>query len=451
MKEWMQMKLRKEQEKMEKKREEEEKVRREEEQRRLWQEQERRQTELRRLNEETELRIISTVAREMHHFIAEIRNDIQTALGARSRIPKEKGKGKAKTLDDHAADELLKYLQGEIAESFREGAELEKEEVKQLRWKFRQLVITQVDKNRGELVLMCPSTYQHALKKMFIYNNAYIRTSGEETEILAGMRADYKAAGLEKVAAWNGKGRIGNAYVLPKHKDLSKWRPIAPANTEPTRTGSRRLGRALNALLARLPAAEHFNIGAITQLKENLRMIEEKHGCKKESAMMVLRSYDIKEMFTSLPHEAIVEAVEWLLREWERKGRTKIVGIPMGKNFSPPLACILCAKYETKFIRSLGKDRALFHGIRFMDDVATTVLMDRRREESFHQAEEIMKAFENCYGEKLTLLRTDVGDNTINFIGAKVSVEADPVRFMVAPQMKNQDWITDGMMPFKSF
>ncbi|GBG77278.1 hypothetical protein CBR_g23607 [Chara braunii] len=136
MKEWMRMKLRKEQEKMDKRQEEEEKARRDEEQRRLRQEQERRQAELRRLNEETELRIISTVAREMHHFRAEIRSDIHTALTARSKTSKEKGKGKVKSSDDHAADELLKYLQGEIAECSRDGEERE-------RWFFTR-------KNRGQ-------------------------------------------------------------------------------------------------------------------------------------------------------------------------------------------------------------------------------------------------------------------------------------------------------------
>ncbi|GBG77279.1 hypothetical protein CBR_g23608 [Chara braunii] len=352
-------------------------------------------------------------------------------------------------------------VEGCIAERTGNSGAVEEDEVKQLKWKFRQLVITQVDKNPGELVLMCPSTYQHALKKMFVYNSAYV---------------------LAKCANhYSGEDAI---------RDLAKWRPIAPVNTEPTKTGSRRVARALNALLVRLPVVEHFNMGVTTQLKENLKRIEKEQGCKRESAMMILCSYDIKEMFTSLPHGAIVDAVEWLPREWEKKGRSRvsvsrrarevifnhkslgssyvlltsktirkfvkfelahtytkctgtllkqIVGIPMGKNSSPPLACILCAKYKTEFVGSLGKDRALFHSIRFMDDVETGVLVDRWNEESFHRAEEIMKAFETSYGEKLILVRTDEGDNTIDFIGAKVPVAAGPVRFLVAPQMKNQD------------
>ncbi|GBG92229.1 hypothetical protein CBR_g54772 [Chara braunii] len=316
------------------------------------------------------------------------------------------------------------------------------------------------------------------------------------------MREDYKRAGLEKVAAWNGKGRIGDAYVLPKHKDLEKWRPIAPTNNEPTKTGSMRIARALNALLVRLPAGEHFNMGVTTQLKERLMGIERERGSRRTGAMAILRSSDIKEMFTSLPHTSIIEAVEWLLGEWEKKRRTGVsvsrrvkevvmskksmgngyvklsfhliisyvkyelahtytkcagvllkqeVGIPMGKNSSPPLACILCAKFEMEFMRSLGKDRALVHSVRFMDDVATTILVDRRKEDSFHKAEEIMARFEKCYGDKLVLVRTDEGDNTIDFIGVKVTAVADPVGFLVLPQMKNQDWIAEKDLSFRSF
>ncbi|GBG92228.1 hypothetical protein CBR_g54771 [Chara braunii] len=120
MKEWVQMKMMKEQEKFAKKREEEEKARQDAERKKRQQEEERRQTELRRLNEESELRILSTVAREMHHFHADVRSDIQMALTTRAGASKEKGKGKANSLDDHATDELLNYLKRDNDESSRD-------------------------------------------------------------------------------------------------------------------------------------------------------------------------------------------------------------------------------------------------------------------------------------------------------------------------------------------
>ncbi|GBG58958.1 hypothetical protein CBR_g24308 [Chara braunii] len=356
------------------------------------------------------------------------------------------------------------------------------EEVAEVRKRYGHLVITPMDRNAGEIVLLCPSTYQHALKKMFIYNGAYRQEEVNEKEAMAAARDDYKKARLEKIAEWDRKGKVGCA--------------------EPTKTGSRRVARALNVLLARLPEATHFNMGVTTHLKEKLTQVERRCNSKKGEAMVLLRSYDIKEMFTSLPHNAIRNAVDWLLQEWEARGREKvsvsrrgrevvmnqrsrgkgyvqisfqlireyvkfelnhtyttcrgrllkqIIGIPMGKNSSPPLACILCARYETRFMRSLGKDRALFQGISFMDDVTTGVLVDKRNEGSFRKAERIMEAFEECYGRRLVLVKTDEGGNTIDFIGTKVTATAGPIRFLITPQLKNQETIINRDIPFKSF
>ncbi|GBG89298.1 hypothetical protein CBR_g49007 [Chara braunii] len=690
--------MQREQEKMEKKREEEEKARKLEEQRRRQQELERRQTELRRLNEETEMKIMATVARELQLFRTDVSNEIQATLAARAKTPMEKGKGKTKEIEERVTEVLLKYLRGDNAESSRDAEErgrwqftranqgrhtgrrlyspdgtndggevtpkaskkgqvgkvkgterkvpatcsktgvieyvlnvqkklgemmaqeikrrcqqegldyvnkeqgvrelvrvmarlayegwlgdegeedaaveedeqeipgvkelicngknitrptrgtgerelgeriftalkaavgdhvdvqrqdiqvekcyvrrthadltsatITKEEVTEVRRRYGHLVITPVDRNAGEMVLLCPSTYQHALKRMFIYNGAYKHEEANEKEIMATARNDYMKAGLERIAEWDRKGKVGCAYVIPKQKDLGKRRPIAPANREPTKTGTRRVARALNVLLARLPEAMHFNMGVTMHLKERLARTEKKYNGKKGEAIVLLRSYDIKEMFTSLPHNAIIDAVDWLLQEWEARGREKvsvsrrgrevvmnkksrgkgyvqltfqlireyvkfelshtyttcrgmllkqIVGIPMGKNSSPPLACILCERYETAFMRSLGKDRALFQGIRFMDDVTTVVLVDRRSEGSFRKAEKMLKAFEECYGRRLVLVRTDEGGNTIDFIGTKVAATACPVRFLIAPQLKNQEAIINGEIPYRSF
>ncbi|GBG58959.1 hypothetical protein CBR_g24309 [Chara braunii] len=123
MKEWFKAKMQREQEKMEKKREDEERARKLEEQRRRQQEKERRQTELRRLNEEAEMRIMATVARELQQFRTDVSNEIQATLAARGKAPMEKGKGRTKENEERITEELLKYLQGDNAESSRDGEE----------------------------------------------------------------------------------------------------------------------------------------------------------------------------------------------------------------------------------------------------------------------------------------------------------------------------------------
>ncbi|GBG86690.1 hypothetical protein CBR_g41753 [Chara braunii] len=219
---------------------------------------------------------------------------------------------------------------------------------------YKDLLVTQVDRNAGDLVMMCPSTYPYGLDKMFTWNTAYDEVSSGEMEILKELKRDFEALGLHKLVNWNSKGKIDSAYVLPKHKDLERWRPIAPASSEPTTTGSRWIARALNYLLEKLLGAEHFNLTATASLKQNLKKAEKKLHIFGEGTTTICGGFDIKEMFTSLPHAAVMEALSWLLGEWEKKGYRKITVCKRRKQVS--LGAKLFGKAYVKlpfdFIRS---------------------------------------------------------------------------------------------------
>ncbi|GBG77467.1 hypothetical protein CBR_g23915 [Chara braunii] len=157
-----------------------------------------------------------------------------------------------------------------------------------------------------------------------------------------------------------GGGRRGNGPMLPNVR-ACRW-----------------IARALNYLLEKLPGAEHFNLTATAMLQQNLKKAEKKLHLHEGESMTVWGGFEIKEMFTSLLHTAIMEALSRLLGEWEKKRYPKIthiyamcrgkllrqvIGVPMGKNYCPPLACLLCVKYEEEFMKSLGGDRKLVHGV----------------------------------------------------------------------------------------
>ncbi|GBG61883.1 hypothetical protein CBR_g23834 [Chara braunii] len=142
------------------------------------------------------------------------------------------------------------------------------ERARELACRLNHLVVVPVDRNPGGMVIMCPATYHHGLQMMFNLNAAYHQVSGQsEKEVLARLRTEFKKFGLDKLGEWNPAAELGRAYVLPKHKDLTRWRPIAPANAEGSKTAGRRLARALNFLLERVPKVRHFNLKATTLLK----------------------------------------------------------------------------------------------------------------------------------------------------------------------------------------
>ncbi|GBG87591.1 hypothetical protein CBR_g45743 [Chara braunii] len=307
--------------------------------------------------------------------------------------------------------------------------------------KFGGLVLTQIDRNIEDTTVFWPCLYRHGFRKLFTWNTNYrtVGSADEEAELLKKYKDDFRECGLEGIERWKPDGRLGSAYVIPKHKDLERWRPIAPAPVDPAQ---KRVARALHTLLYRLPVHNSFYLNFISELADRLKVTTERlraRGCTKVEG----RCYDIKEMFSRIPHSAIISSVECLLREYVDRGwkcvkvsfrgkacvisKTKrkldgyvnicppallqavrynlqhssikcgdklmqqVFGIRMGKSTSPILPSITCAISERNLLKTLGSDRLLVGGWRIMDDISVIVGTSNA---SICCLDEIFKAFE---------------------------------------------------------
>ncbi|GBG85753.1 hypothetical protein CBR_g40482 [Chara braunii] len=493
---WADYKMQKEMEEEENKKAEEERRRIEAERRKQHLEEERWDEKIRRMFaeterrmqeecdrrdkkiEEAELRTIAAVSRDLRNFRAEIRTEIQMAIAVNPKTPKRDRDAFANGLDTYLMEEEALTDDGaKVPPKRARGKRIAKNYAALDDWEEEARVMSRADYEkslrRKASTPMKNGTERRRTQPLAVKIVAYDEVSSSEAELLKVMKSEFEDRGLHKVLNWNPKGKFGNAYVLPKHKDLERWRPIALACSEPTTTGSRWIARALNYLLEKLPGAEHFNLTATANLKQILKSAEKKLQQYGKDTLTISGGFDIKEMFTSLPHSAIMEALTWLLGEWEKKGYQRIavckrrkqvtlgrktfgkgyvklsfshirsfisfelqhtytkcrgrplrqvIGVPMGKNSSPPLACLLCAKYEVGFLRSLGSDRKLVHGVRFMDDAMLAVVCNRRKENSVSRALEILRSFGNCYGDKLSRF----------------------VEFVQVTRIRVTDWIKEG-------
>ncbi|GBG62625.1 hypothetical protein CBR_g31261 [Chara braunii] len=130
------------------------------------------------------------------------------------------------------------------------------DEVKTWASQFEDLVMTPIDRNQGDTTLICPVIYRHAFGKVFLWNTNYeaVGTGEDEPANMAKSKKDFIDIGLRKLGPWRPGGRMGTAYVIPKHKDLGRWRPIAPSPSDPAAVAQRRVARALHYLLIRLSA-----------------------------------------------------------------------------------------------------------------------------------------------------------------------------------------------------
>ncbi|GBG68096.1 hypothetical protein CBR_g2646 [Chara braunii] len=406
-----------------------------------------------------------------------------------------------------AIDEGTKHLKGSSARLRTGGAimterktspaALTDEQVREWGMQFDGLVLTPVDRNQGDTAVFCPVLYRHGFGKIFAWNSNYVTIGKAEDEaaILKTSREDFLAGGLDSIGKWRPDGRLGTTYMIPKHKDLARWRPIAPAPADPVSLATKRTARALHCLLIRLPANNTFN--SVGDLAERLNATTQRMrsaGCNQ----VVGRCYDIKEMFSRIPHEAVIKAAHQLMRRYEDDGCRQVkvslrgklcvisqnkkktegyvgitlkkimeairydlmhavvkcgdrvvkqvFGIPMGKSTSTVLAQVTCAMAELQFIKGLGSDRSLVAGWRLMDDITIIVGSGGPL-----QPDHIFTEFEDIYDAHLEIVRKDECGLTWPFVGGQMFISGPPLGLHYVPCTKNTDSLHEkGVLLFQT-
>ncbi|GBG75850.1 hypothetical protein CBR_g21094 [Chara braunii] len=356
-----------------------------------------------------------------------------------------------------------------------------------MKWgkRFEGLVLAPVDHNQGDTAVICLVIYRHAFGKTFVWNSNYEDAREKEQDILERERKDFEQASLNKIAAWKRDGRIGRAYVIPKDKDLGRWRPIAPATGDPAGAAQRKVAKALHYMMKLFPKKHTFYLHSIQELPKKLETVQQRlteNGCTRVEG----RCYDIKDMFTKIPHDAVRRSVWQLLLWYANKGwrqvkvsrrgkmctlsktcratdgyvgirfesmfamveydlnnayvkcgqvvRRQISGIPMGKCTSPILATITCAMAEFNMLKGLGSDRKLVEGWRIVDDITVVV---GRKEAERGPNEGVFEKLETSYDGNLTLVRKDGGKDWWHFLGGSFYLQQQPVRLTFVPGTKN--------------
>ncbi|GBG76794.1 hypothetical protein CBR_g23009 [Chara braunii] len=221
--------------------------------------------------------------------------------------------------------------------------ELPIEEVWKVKRAYEGLVFTPVDKNPGETVVMCPMAYYEGMQSMFVRNTGFEILAETEERYWAQSYEEFIGNGIGNLGKWKSDGKAVRSYILPKQKDLSLYRPICPTFCEPANALSKKMSRALNLavsylagtlgkdLLGKLPDKDHFNLSAVSYLAGTLGKANRAFGRMGMDTGILSASYDVKDMFSRLPHEEIVDAVDWVVGMHQRKGRKLVRVNPRGK------------------------------------------------------------------------------------------------------------------------
>jgi hypothetical protein len=254
---------------------------------------------------------------------------------------------------------------------------------------------------------------------LYIKDVHYERVYFREHELILAYQLEWQARGWNAIAPIYGKGKASPAYYLPKNKDILKNRPIAPSCHHPLKNVYSVASRALTFVLEFVDF-DHFNLPATTAMKSWLVKCNEMLSspeCKGTSVV----GHDVKQMYTELVHEKVVDAMVWLIdrakeqsaahvlavrrrgrrgvawgRNFDKRKYTALtldqvldvacyelkhtflkvgrvflwqrIGLAMGGFLSPAMAQGTCAVSEYSWLKSLGADRKLVSGMRYMDD-----------------------------------------------------------------------------------
>jgi len=351
-------------------------------------------------------------------------------------------------------------------------------------------VMTYTDKNPGMIVICCPQWYTNKMYDTFNFtkkNATYRMTSITTQDLHILWRNFYKAKHLKTIAPYDTKGDIPYGYILPKFKDIEKMRPIVSYKKHPLRKVLNISARALTFLLKSCTELKHLTLWETNHILPQIQMLTDRWIEKGYQYQLI--TGDIKNMFTTLPPEELIEATEWLMEliinkkrrnhyiTVKRRGRggvrygksynklsytqikyetlldiikfdicncyftmgntllKQIWGVPMGSPLSPIIAILVCARREHYYLNSLGREINLLKAIRYMDDV---LIFTKYKKEDKEKTLKHIIGLMTCYHLCMDLEITDFGKE-IKYLECEIKLKKG--KLIVSHVIKNQESI----------
>ena len=223
---------------------------------------------------------------------------------------------------DHNTNDynIYKYIQGWIKKAKRTpqktNCHMSAHATRMAVRKLSGWLIMYADKNPGMLITCCPMWYIIKMNETFKHDGAQDSyTSTKETEeTLMKKWCIFHKDNLKNVGPFNKKGGIPYGYILPKFKDLNKTRPIVSYYHHPLKRILNIFARALTFLLKTCTSVRHLTIWNTDALIANIQM-QTNGWMEPGKYKYTMISGDIKNMYTMLPPEEMLQAVEWLLQK----------------------------------------------------------------------------------------------------------------------------------------
>jgi hypothetical protein len=355
--------------------------------------------------------------------------------------------------------------------------------VLRLKNRLKHFVCCHHDKDKNRASWHCPKWVAEKYTSLFYGDHKHFeKLELSESEALLELKKQYFDADWDAICAWDNKGTLPSSYITPKAKaPLSKFRPLVSFLHHPMKKLLKIQARALLFLLDNIKL-KGFSLIRIPDLKS--RIIDLQSGIDDFLSSSAtnnpkIRTFlaDVKNMYTELPHDVIIKAVNWLIgnftkssvrkngfiiiskdlktAEFKRKAQKgkfsinmqeiyaitvlsitnaflrfgkstilrQILGIAMGSPDSPMLAVIVCAFTEFTFYQSIDISRHFFGAMRYMDDVYALQILDGTDASFENLAKATFTTLTKSYAKGLVLKEENQENGKATFLEAIIFME----------------------------
>ena len=342
------------------------------------------------------------------------------------------------------------------------------------------LVLGPYDKNIGRLDIYCPAIlHQHMMDNFWNNQKNYTRCYLSQGAIIDSFKSKYKSRNWESIAKWHNSNSLPIPMITRKDKDASRIRAMVSYFHHPLKRVLLMASRGLMTILK----AIKFNHGNLFSPFEGPNTAKKAYDdliqVYGNQSQIEIYGADIKEMYTFLPQEKILQAIRDLLSYMKRKSRrdsvvisrsspkkcrlgksyldipdlvsvsfkelyriisfdiknchvkidwlilSQTLGIPIGSPNAPPCSMVICIMDERKFHNSLTLYHPYYRFFRYFDDLRMMVVTSKQEPingpSKKRSSRIVQKIQEECYDKNLILVPEKFEDGKMKFLEGSLS------------------------------
>ena len=203
--------------------------------------------------------------------------------------------------------------------------------IKQIMFKWHKLCdFTPLDKNNGTWTLTCFNIYKQSIIKEFKNTQYYTQIPLATNSLMKKIKHEYDNNIVQKTKSKpKTRWKIGKASILPKNKDIQKYRPLISYYNFISKPWTDKIACSLTVLIDKL--SKHWltmELSKIKQFPKEILKLNSKINFINafNNKKYTIIKFDIEKQFTNLTKTRVMKALIYVLKSFKQIKNTKHSG-----------------------------------------------------------------------------------------------------------------------------